>query len=686
MICTAIASCALIAAISAPARAGAEAVRYAKAPEWVVAVPSSTGTPPPPGASIRFDHIDYQIHLGPDGDEIFNAWRMRILTSDALAAGNVTLTWSPDGGDATIHYLRILRGGQTIDVLESTKFQVVRREGDLESAVLNGLLTAALQVPGLQVGDDLEFAATVRRKDPTLGDHSFGFAQLPPGGMSGAFRVRLLWPEARQVKWQASPDVPRLKETLGGGRKELIYDLRDPRAVITAVGAPARANIRRVVEYSDFTSWRAVSAHVWPLYAKASALARESPIRGEIARIAASTPDHVRRAEAALQLVQEQLRYVYVGTDGGNLRPASIDDTWTRRFGDCKAKTAMLMALLTGLGIQAEPVLVSSLGGDGINERLPSPGLFDHVLVRATVGSTVHWLDGTRAGDKSLAALPPTVYRWVLPLRADGTDLEAVAPVIPRVPQTINVVEMDASGGFDRRASVTAHLILRGDEAYTMRRQLSAMSADDAERAIREFWGRSDNWLEADSASWRYDEQGSVLKLSVVGTAKLEWTGDDDSGRVLTLIGAGFSPPPEYRRPKEQDQAAPWATEYPKYRCWATSIRLPAPTSKWKWDYRANPMQLKMGDETFWRTSDMRDGVVRTVMSRRIDVPELSAAEAQEVNRQVPTFDNKMSKVYQIAADKTPASHVALAAPPFAATTDWMDPTTPCSAPAGQGK
>jgi hypothetical protein len=77
---------------------------------------------------------------------------------------------------------------------------------------------------------------------------------------------------------------------------------------------------------------------------------------------------------------------------------------------------------------------------------------------------------------------------------------------------------------------------------------------------------------------------------------------------------------------------------------------------------------------------------VRTVMSRRTDVPELSADAAQEVNRQVPTFDNKMSKVYQIAADRPPVAHVQLSEPPFSATTDWMAPTTPCSAPTEEGK
>jgi hypothetical protein len=669
----------LLAAMpSGTARAESNDVLYARAPAWVSAVPSPTTTAPPAGAAVRVAYQDFQIHAGPNGDEIFSASRMRILKPEALEVGNVSLTWNPAAGDATVHYLRVLRDGKAIDVLESTKFQVLRRENHLESAVLDGHLTAVLQVPGLQVGDELEFAATVRQKDLTLGDHSFGAGQLPSGGMPGAFRIRLLWPESRRLTWRATSDVPALRETLRDGQKELVYDLRDPDAVIVASGAPARINIRRTLEYSDFSSWRQVSGRVWPLYEKASALPTGSPIRDEISRIATSTSDPVHRAEAALQLVQDRIRYVYVGLNGGNLRPATTEETWTRRFGDCKAKTALLVAILTALGIQAEPVLVNSQGGDGLDERLPSPGVFDHVLVRARIGGGVHWLDGTRSGDRSLSALLPQPYRWVLPVRTGGAELEAVPSAIPRVPRSIAVLDIDARGGFEGRVPVTAHQILRGDEAYRIRTALSAMSPADAERAIRHNWEQVDGWIESDTASWQFDERRAVLRLSVAGTAKLDWEGDAETGYRLSILGAGFSPPAEYRRPREQDQTAPWMVDYPDYRCWATAIRLPPASATWKWDYRANPVSQTMGGVTYWRASDLRDGVMRTVMSRRFDVPEISAAEAQEVNRLLPEFDNDVSQVFQIGADKAPRAHVRLAEPPFVDGTDWMSPATPC--------
>jgi len=623
--------------------------------------------------------VDYQIYAGPDGDELFSASRTRILDAEGLAAGNIALNWSPDAGDATVHHLRILRDGKTIDVLESTKFEVLRREGYLENAVLNGNLTATLQVPGLQIGDELEIASTIRRKDPTLGARSFGFVQLPLLGLPGAFRARILWPESRPLTWRATSDVPNLEEKREAGRKELIYDLRDPSTAIVALGAPPRVNLRRTIEYSDFASWRDVSGRVWPLFAEASALPSASPLHAEISKIASSTSDPIRRAEAALQLVQERIRYVYVGLDGGNFRPATVEETWTRRFGDCKAKTALLLAILNELNISAEAVLVHSLGGDGTDERLPTPGAFDHALVRVRIGDAVHWLDGTRLGDRSLAALSPPLYKWVLPLREGGADLEAVPASPPALPQTITVLEVDASGGFEERAPVKAQMIFRGDEGYAIRSQLSALSAEDAQRAIRAFWDQANGWMQADTASWEFDQQSAVLRLSVAGTGKLEWQGSEERGYSFEIFGAGFSPPAEYRRPSEQDQAAPWFTDYPAYRCWATAIRLPRSGEQWQWEYRANPMHLTMGGVTYWRASDLRDGVMRTVMSRRVTVPEISSAEAEEVNRLVPSFDNKRSQVYQISSNSLPRMRIPSAEPPFAEHTDWMTSQPPCN-------
>jgi hypothetical protein len=674
-----------LALIGAGAHAAAPApgqVRYAPAGAWVLPAPAPTEGAVRPDAPFRFIYTDQQVRVGPAGEETYSAFRMRILKPEALQAGNVSLAWRPSSGSATVHALRIIRDGQAIDVLKDQQFQVIQREGGLEQSMLTGQLTAMLQTQDLRVGDELEFAFTIVDRDPTLGDHAFGISQLPAQGMPGAFRYRLSWPETGTLAWRATRDLPQAVPATDKGQKSVAYELRDPAGVILNDGAPNRYNIRRLIEFSDFAQWKDVSRRVAPLFDEAAKLAPGSPLHAEAEKIAAASADPVERVQAALRLVQDQIRYVYVGLDGGNYRPATVEETWRRRFGDCKAKTVLLLALLRDLKIEAEPVLVNLTGGDGTDARLPSPSVFNHVLVRARIGDAHYWLDGTRLGDRYLDMLPAPSFRWALPLRAAGSDLEAVPPRPFTRPQSIGVVEIDARAGFDKPAKVKAENVLRQDEAFVTRMQLVAMSPEDADRAVRGYWRQQMDWVEADHVAWRYDERSATLVLSVSGEGKPEWKGDDKDGHNMNIPGAGFFPPDTRKRPREQDQGAPWEVTFPRFRCTATTIRLPDPGKKWRWTYYAEPMNRTLGATVYWRASGMKDGVVRTVMSSRSEKPEISAIEAKAVNDAIPGFNNNMSSVDQEAAHGSAKPDPARQILPFGDTTDWASDASACSAPA----
>src|SRR6476646_5568537 len=272
-------------ALAGPLYGGSKEVTSAAPAAWVVPVPTPTTAPTGEGAPYRVVYSDQQVHLGPDGVEIFQAYRVKVLKPEALALANLSLTWSPDAGEAVVHYVRIIRDKEVVDVLQSSRFQVLQREGSLERAALNGALTAVLQSPGVQVGDELEFAATVRSKDPTLCDHLFGFAALPSTGSPGAYRIRIVWPTGTKVKWHASTDVTGIAPSTSEKQTELTYELRDPGSASVTDGAPARVNIRRAIEFSDFDSWEDVSRRIAPLFDKAATLSPHSPLNAEIARM-----------------------------------------------------------------------------------------------------------------------------------------------------------------------------------------------------------------------------------------------------------------------------------------------------------------------------------------------------------------------------------------------------------------
>lgn len=633
------------------ARAGSRVVEYGPPPAWIAAPPKPTETPSLPGAPMRFIFADWQVRIGPNGKETYTAYRVKLLTPQGLAAGNIAAAWDPSADDLIIHRLNIIRGDQVIDVLKLGRFQIIQRENNLEHAMLDGQLTATLQAPGLRVGDELDFAMTVRRRDPVLGDRAGDIVQLPTTTTPGAFRTRLIWPKVAGVQLRATPDLDAPTVSLLGQEIEQTYEVRDPSSVIMTDNAPTRYNLRRLIQFSSYGDWADISHQIAPLFDKASTLGPGSAVRAEAQRIAAATTDPVARTEAALALVQEQIRYVYVGLDGGNYRPAGADETWERRFGDCKAKTGLLLALLRELGVPAEAVLVNSNGGDGINEFLPMPQLFDHVLVRATIGGKVYWLDGTRPGDLKLSRIPAPPYRWVLPIRAGAVDLENVPPQPMSKPQEKEILRVDASAGFDRKARFDVRRMLHGDEAAMFHKQIIALAPEDITRGLTAYWRAELSAVEPQTVSWEYDAATNVLTLTMKGEGTVDWEGDERSGRSLGVYRSGFYPPDEMRRPAEQDQTAAWVVpDFPRYRCSTTLIKLPSASARLQWDYSAKPMNRRVGGTHYWREVGLRDGIMRVTRSTRIYTPELSAAEAKAAVDAIPTFDNTISRVFQRAA------------------------------------
>jgi hypothetical protein len=458
-----------------------------------------------------------------------------------------------------------------------------------------------------------------------------------------------------------------------------VLDLRDPPASPEVEGAPPRYNFRRAVEYSDYASWTDFAKQVWPVYQAASMLDAQSPLHAEVAKIAAASADPVERAQAALRLVESQVRYVFVGLDGGNYIPKRADETWQRRFGDCKAKTVLLLALLRELGIKAQPALVASRGGDGINGRLPDPLLFDHVLVRATLNGRDYWLDATRQGDRYLDMLPQPFFVWALPLSAAGSELVTPPVTTSPYPQLISVVDIDASGGFDKSAVWTAKNVVRDEEAFQIATTLSTISPADADRAVKAYWRAQLSSVEPQQVSWSYDARHAALTLSLKGTGDAGWDGDAKEGHSLTLLGAGFTPPDKRERPKDQDQSAAWAIQYPRFRCYATTVRLPPPTAGFSWTYSSRPVNRRLAGAIYWRAAGMSGNLLRTVMSSQSYVRELSAAEARQANELIATFDNYKSSVEEIAGK----SSVKASALPFDQEPDWSANPAICSPPPG---
>jgi transglutaminase-like putative cysteine protease len=609
------------------------------APAWVK--PSQPLPLPVDASGLAFIRAqDVLVHLDRTGQFTYFGNRIVLLQPQALALGNIGLSWNPASGKPVIHAVKIHRGTETIDVLRDSKFEILRREDQLEAAMLTGTLTAVLKVPDLRVGDELELAYTLPSSDPTLRDENAGLLVVSGATMPGRYRLGLSWDKGEEPQVRASDDLRGTVEKSASG-----FDIRldNPSILTPPKDAPLRYSWQRLVEFSDFGTWPDLSRRFSGLFREAATLHTDSSLRKEAARIAADHPGALARAQAALKLVQQQVRYVYIGLDGGNFRPASADDTWQRRYGDCKAKTALLLALLRELGIAADPVLVRNQGSDdGFDGRLPNPALFDHVLVRATLEGKAYWLDGTLPAVATPSQVPDFPYHWVLPVTEAGHELEAVPWTPQRKPDTLSLYEIDARAGVDKPARIVTTSIVRGPKALAEYLQLSALSRDQLLQGLRGNLTGDSSWNSIESVSYRYDEAERASVLEITGTGPLNWDRDSNQlERSMSLPGGGFSPPGRRQRSADQDQKAPFYDE-PNFSCHVTTVRLPADTRPQDWSFNSTFENTIYG-HLYYRAFDRREGSLRMIRGSRTEQPEIEATVADRDNARLSKFDNSMA-------------------------------------------
>jgi tetratricopeptide (TPR) repeat protein len=540
-------------------------------PDWVVPGQAAELSAASPDTGLRIPLFEVQVSAEEDVVYRYQRLQSQALSPQALPLlGTVAVAWSPASDVATIHQVNLIRDGEVIDLLSTQSFEVLRREENLEQAMLDGLVTAVLQPQGLRVGDILDVAYTVATRDPVVGGHLEQALDLNPLARIERARLRASWPADRVVRTRASGDWTPLRIRRQGSRSILDLEFGPLDPILVPADAPARFGDVRAVEITAYRTWSDIAATLKPLYDRARRIEPGSPLHAEVERIRGLSDDPATRAAAALRLVQDQVRYVALLMGEGALTPATADETWARRFGDCKAKTALLLALLDALGISAEPAAVSLTGGDGLSERLPMIGAFNHVLVRADVGGSIAWLDGTRSGDRALADIRVPPFHWALPLTGPEAGLEPlIVPPLDR-PDSELIVDVDASAGLYAPAVLSGTMILRGETATVLGGQLGLIAVEQKDQGLRALWAEQVADPTIDSVASAYDVEANVLTLTMQGRMALRWTDDG-----LIPPAATYGAITSQERPDGPYRDLPFAVIHPTFARQLSTVRLP---------------------------------------------------------------------------------------------------------------
>jgi tetratricopeptide (TPR) repeat protein len=191
---------------------------------------------------------------------------------------------------------------------------------------------------------------------------------------------------------------------------------------------PSDVVLRPEIEFSTGTSWQQVAAE----YARLSEdKLRPSDVQALLATINikdGKRNDVIRRIVATLH---KNVRYTGVEFGESSLIPQFPSETLKRKYGDCKDKATLLVAMLRGAGIPASLVLLDSGFGRDINTDMPGMGMFDHaiVYVPASGSDSDLWVDAT-AQYSQVGTLPWMDYgRWALVVNRKTDSLKRIPEI-----------------------------------------------------------------------------------------------------------------------------------------------------------------------------------------------------------------------------------------------------------------
>ena len=439
----------LLLAVSGRAAAQdvADFVTVAPPADWVVSVKAPPrDTERAQGRDTVYALTDWQNRFG-DKEHAYARSVVDLMTAAGVEEnGTITIGFRPEHTDVVLHHVRIIRDGRTIDALDLSEGFVFRTETDRDKLIFSGAMTFAMPVLGLEVGDRLDAAYTLVTYNPAIG-RMFNVVRSFGDGADELrlhYRVTVEGEEPAMVRYNDPPEPTITREP---GRTVYLWDQPDYERTDFPGDVPNWAWTMDNVALSNAGSWADVGALFSADYVLTDADRRAvAPIVAEIAETHAGEAERTR---AALDWVQRNIRYISVDIGASGFTPRRPERVLRRRFGDCKDVTLMLHAILDGLGVRSDPVLVDTDERGMQFEDQPYPYAFDHIIVAATVGGKLYPLDATR--DQQLGTLDTM----------DRGDLRRGLRLRPGAEEIVELSPSDYA--FRERAVETIDFTTKGD-------------------------------------------------------------------------------------------------------------------------------------------------------------------------------------------------------------------------------
>jgi transglutaminase-like putative cysteine protease len=475
----------------AAAAPGGTSLRVAPPAPWVHELPLP-GQANAPGTDERsgklYVLIDEQVRLGsPTVAYSRRAWTP--LSSAAVQdAPEIEIDFDPSYERLVIHHVRLLRNGRDVFGLKASDVRVIQQETDLDQQIYSGQLTAVVFLRDLRPGDVVDYAYSIEGSNPILQGAFDDVLWLAYSAPVRRLRYVINAPSGTELHIAPRNTEIAPRVDVSGAWRSFTWEAHDIPATVADDDEPGWFDPDPRIEVSSFDSWGAVARWATALF---ESQLRPSPEIAALANRWRHAPGGLPEAATeAARFVQDDVRYLGIEMGPSSHRPHPPAQVLRQRFGDCKDKALLLVALLRELGIDAAPALVDTERRRGLDDVQPSAFAFDHAVVHANLGGRTVWIDATES-DKGGAVedCEPPEFERALVLRPGVEGLTVIPHVEARDPRT-RVKEIYTLGTAGAPTRLDVVTTFRGTEADDMRHTLATTAPGELAKKYLDDYAR----------------------------------------------------------------------------------------------------------------------------------------------------------------------------------------------------
>jgi Domain of Unknown Function with PDB structure (DUF3857)/Protein of unknown function (DUF2569)/Transglutaminase-like superfamily len=584
----------------------------APAPSWIQVIETEDAATAPAeqlSGGVYYVLADTQTRIDGNDKVRFRHTAIKAVSPAGVEKiAQIEIRFDPEYEKLTLHSINVRREGRVIPKLARAVVRVLQREKELEYRIYDGSKTANVFLDDVRVGDIVEYSFSVRGTNPVFAGKQFGTFDMRWSVPIHRLYQRLQVPASRDFAFLHYRTELRPVVTEAGGYRNYLWDVKNIAPLSGESGTPNWFDPYAFVSWGEFKDWESVARWAQPLYRPPARL--ESEIQTEVNRIAAANPDAGGRLLAVLQFVQREIRYLGVEIGAGSHAPNPPATVFRRRFGDCKDKSMLVTTMLRAMGIEASPALVNTRINRGVADRQPSPGAFNHVIVRARVDGRDYWIDPTRPPQKgALENLHQPDFGFALVIDPATRDLTHMPE--PRAYKRSIKTVLDTRAGFDQPAPYTVTITFEGESAEQQRNKLARENRAEVEKQYLNFYAKYYPEL-ATAAPLEITDNESANTLTTVESYTIQklWKRSEEHKRLEMYIQ---SPDinDQLLSPKEPIRTAPLSVDHPIDLVQTTEVLLPT-----TWEF--SPDHTKIDDPAFLFEQTVTSSEKKVVVIERL--------------------------------------------------------------------